>query len=98
MKMTGHRTSAGYRDELWFLHPAAVGDKRAAGMKMASGRWVYGAWDLSREHPSLVLPFRVHGCGLEQGLRIGMQRLLEKSFCRRQLHDATEIHDRDPMA
>jgi len=99
MKMTGHRTSAGYHNELWLLLPTTVGDKWAAGMKMASGRWVYGAWHLPGEHHSLVLPFRVRdGCGFEQGLRIGMQRLFEKSLRRGQLHDPTEIHDRDAMA
>jgi len=68
-------------------------------VKMASGRGVYGTWDLPRKRHALVLSFRIRdGCGIEQGLRIGMQRFLEKSFRRRQLHDLTEIHDRDPMA
>src|ERR1044072_9641330 len=73
--------------------------QRATGMKAASGRRTYRAWDFARQDV-LVAPQR--GVGnrnrVEQCFRVGMQRGDEECIARCKLDDSAKIHDSEAMA
>jgi hypothetical protein len=69
----------------------------AAGVEVAAAGWVEGGWDFAFDRLEASLA-RVDPRNLgEEGLGVGVVRLLEQLFGWRHLDDAAEIHDGDPV-
>ena len=67
-------------------------------MEIASGRRIQGAWDIACEDfpLHLIIHIRNGDCG-QQGLCVGVLRMIVKLILGRNLHNPSQIHDRDAV-
>ena len=83
------------------FHTAFGYGVRATRVETATGRWIDRIGHIAAEDDALavLLDVRVRlGHRRQQGLRVGMQRIVEELGLRRDLHDLAEIHDDDAVA
>ena len=85
--------------ELGSLRLANLLDVRAARMKVTAARRICRAGNFTFQNHGFHYAVRVEiGNRGHEGFGVRMERLIKQFRCRREFHDAPQIHHRDPIA